>query len=195
MCLLMILDYYKVIPKINWYDERQYYKRLKSLYIEGTPLSAVAMVLAQSNLETILLHSDKDYFSNKNHYLDDYTYNNSMKEYKMFVDSAKKSGATIKNEALINSDKIKEFLDEDYLITLSGTSGISLHAVLVVGYDKETFCICNPLFKEKQHISKKELNEYMETPIGKWCILVKEKQNEKERNDKKYWNHITKQLK
>lgn len=172
ICMLMILDYYKKIPKINWYDERNYYKRLKSRYIEGTPLSAIAMILAKNNLETILLHSEKDYFSNKYSFLDKYTYSKLMEEYKMFAQNAQNEGAIIKNNEDINIDKLIKYLKKDYLIILSGMVGNTLHAILITDYE-DIFYVCNPLFNEKQYMSKNEVEKYMQTPIGKWCILVK----------------------
>ncbi len=175
MCMLMVLNYYNKISKVNWYDERNYYRRLKSKYIEGTPLSAVALILARNNLETIILHSEKEYFSNNKNYLDNYTYDKLIEEYKMFLNNAKENGALIEKNIDINTNTIKKYIEKDYLIILPGMIGSSIHAILITGYEYNSFYACNPLFKEKQNMSKEEIEKYMTTPIGRWCVLVKNK--------------------
>ena len=44
-CMMMVLEYYKVIPKANWYDERRLYRLYGSKYMDGTPFSALAVSL------------------------------------------------------------------------------------------------------------------------------------------------------
>ena len=61
---------------------------------------------------------------------------------------------------------------------LAGNTGKELHSILVCGYNNNQFFICDPLMKEKKLITCEELEKYMDTPIGKWCI-VSEKKNEK----------------
>lgn len=35
VCMMMILGYYKIIPKVNWYDERRLYRIYGSKYMPG----------------------------------------------------------------------------------------------------------------------------------------------------------------
>lgn len=41
-CMLMVLEYYKIISKSNWLYEKKYYNFYKSKYVDGTPFSALA---------------------------------------------------------------------------------------------------------------------------------------------------------
>lgn len=46
-CMLMALNYYNLIDKINWYDERRLYSIYKSKYIDGVPFSAILYHLSK----------------------------------------------------------------------------------------------------------------------------------------------------
>ena len=64
VCMLMVLEYYGLIPKINKYYENKYYRIYKSRYMEGTPLSALAWHFAKNGLNTEIVHSYKEIFNN-----------------------------------------------------------------------------------------------------------------------------------
>ena len=49
-CMLMVLEYYKVIEKANWYDEKRYYRLYGSKYVVGTPFSALAYHFSKNGL-------------------------------------------------------------------------------------------------------------------------------------------------
>ena len=51
VCMMMVLEHYKIIPKANWYDERRLYKIYKSKYINGTPFSAIAYHMSKNNFK------------------------------------------------------------------------------------------------------------------------------------------------
>ena len=68
---------------------------------------------------------------------------------------------------------LKEQLQNGYLIISAGMVGKVLHAILICGYDFDKFIICDPLYRKRQIKSQEELETFMSTPIGKWCILVK----------------------
>ena len=63
-CMLMVLEYYKVIEKANWYDERRLYRIYGSKYMIGTPFSALAFYMAKNGLETTIYHENKELFKN-----------------------------------------------------------------------------------------------------------------------------------
>lgn len=180
-CMLMTLDYFKIVDKINWYDERKYYKIYKSKYMEGTPLSALAYHFSKNGLETEIMHSSKNIFDNDKSLLSDYTFNNAMDEYKEFLNYAKKNGTTISNGVDISSDIVREYLSKGKIVILAGQVYNNLHTILVCGYDDDKFIVCDPLYKNKQIRTKEELNEYMTTGIGKWMIVVGNKKLKKEK--------------
>ena len=142
VCMLMVLEYYEIISKINWYDERKYYRIYHSHYTKGTPFSAIAYHLAKNGLEVTIYHSDKNLFSNTKNIFDEYTFNNLLSEYKFFL-----------NNALELQNSI-------------------FHAVLLCGYNADYFEVCDPMYKEKQFKSMKEIDDLMNTSIGKWFIAV-----------------------
>ena len=55
-CMMMVLEYYGVIEKANWYDERRLYRIYGSKYLSGTPFSALAFHLAKNCLKTTIYH-------------------------------------------------------------------------------------------------------------------------------------------
>ncbi len=172
-CLMMALDYNKKIPKPNNLMERELYKKYSSDYMEGTPFSALAVKLAKMGLNTNLVHSEQHLFKNENEYLPEKLFNLSMQEYQDYIDIALKNNATIETNKQINSHTIKQKLQDDDLIILAGQTGPFLHAILVTGYDKDEFIICDPQMKQKKKVSAQELEKFMDTPIGKWCVEVK----------------------
>ena len=65
VCMMMVLEYYNIIKKSNWYDERRFYKIYGSKYIAGAPFSALAYHLSKNGLNTTIYHSSKYLFENK----------------------------------------------------------------------------------------------------------------------------------
>ena len=59
------------------------------------------------------------------------------------------------------------------MIILAGSINESLHAILISSLNEDKFIICDPMYKEKQEKTFKEIDEFMTTSIGKWYIAVK----------------------
>lgn len=183
-CMMMVLEYFGVMEKANWYDERRLYRAFKSKYMDGVPFSALCYYFSKNGLNTSIYHSDKELFNNNLNVLDSYDFEHTMDEYKKYLDIAVKKGLTVQNGVDINSDMIKSKLKEGNLVILAGelNSGI-YHAILISGYDKNNFYVCDPLYKNKQLKSEDEIEKFMNTLIGKWFISIndntKEKQNQK----------------
>ena len=97
----------------------------------------------------------------------------ALREYKEYIDVAKKVGTKVINSVDINSDFIKEELNKDNLVILAGELIGGYHSILITGYNNDNFIVCDPLYKDKQLGKKEELEEFMDTKIGKWCISVK----------------------
>lgn len=170
-CMMMVMEYFGIISCNSYYEKHFYYK-LKSNYISGTPLSAVAWYLNKLGLEVEIFHSSKDIFVN-NEYLDNYTFLNCMDEYKKYLSYCENKGVVICNGISIDGSFIKNKIKDNYLIILSGIIGNVLHAVLVENYDEEKFVVCDSLCKEKVCYSEEEIDKFCDTPLGKWCVCVK----------------------
>ena len=173
VCMLMVLEYYEIISKINWYDERKYYRIYHSHYTKGTPFSAIAYHLAKNGLEVTIYHSDKNLFNNTKNIFDEYTFNNLLSEYKFFLNNAKKYNIKIINGININSLLLKNILDNKKLLIIALELQNSIfHAALLCGYNADYFEVCDPMYKEKQFKSMKEIDDLMNTSIGIWFIAV-----------------------
>ena len=180
-CMLMVLEYYKLIPEAHRHYESKYYRIYGSRYMDGTPFSALAWHFAKNGLDTEIYHSEETIFSNEKHLLDDNVFADLMEEYKEFLNRAKDMGCKVKNGIEVNSELIKKRLEEDKLVILAGQLGSILHAILICGYDKDDFIVCDPLYKEKQKWSKEDIESFMKTDIGNWCIAVTSLKQEKEK--------------
>lgn len=179
-CMLMVLDYYKMIPKVDRRYEKKYYNVYHSFYLDGTPFSALAWHFAKNDLETEIFHSELNIFSNSNNALPQDIFDKSMQEYKRFLQGAENKGAKVINGADINCETLKERLEEDKLVILAGQMGEYLHAILLCGYEDNNFIVCDPLVKQKQLKTYEEITAFMNTSIGKWYIAVKQKKKNKE---------------
>jgi len=171
-CMLMVLEYYEIIPKADWIYEKKYFRAYKSKHMEGTPFSALAWHFAKNGLDTEIMHSEKNIFDNSKRALADDVFENAMKEYFCFLEIAKEKGAKISNGCEISCDILKQKLDEGKLIVLAGLINNVLHAILICGYNDGEFVVCDPLYRQKQTKSYNEIDSYMNTPLGKWCVVV-----------------------
>lgn len=174
-CMLMVLEYYHIIPKINGIYERKYNRVYHSHYLTGTPLSAIAWHFSKNDLEVQLIHSESNYFTNHNNFLSDKLFELTLEEYKEYVKDANRVGAVISKGVDITIDLLKEKLNDHYFILLAGQVHSFLHTILICEYENNFFAVCDPLYREIQSKSDKEINEFMHTSIGKWCLLVREK--------------------
>lgn len=170
-CMLMVLEYYKVIPKADYQYENKYYRSYHSRYMDGTPFSAIAWHLVKNGFNVEIVHSEKDIFKRNNDMIPNDMFDNLMSEYKEYLNYAG-SDLCVINGAIINSDTLKEKLNEDKLVILAGQVNECLHAILLCGYDDDNFIVCDPLYKSKQIRTFKEIDEFINTPIGKWLIAV-----------------------
>lgn len=171
-CMLMILEYYKIIPEADWIYERKYYRTYKSKYMEGTPFSAIAWHLAKNGLNIEIIHSEKSIFKNNEQLLSKKTFDDAMDEYLQYLNDSANIGVKISNGISITAEMLKGKLFDDKMIILAGQSNGYLHAILICGYNNDNFIICDPLYKYKQEKTIKEVTDYMDTPLGKWCVVV-----------------------
>ena len=162
---MMLMNYYGVMDNCNRLIERELYRKYKSKLIDGAHFSGIAHYLQKNGIDVKLLHSESVYFSNNKEYIPD-------------MEFIENSNVETFCNVNINPDSIHKALENGKVIMLAGNTGKELHSILVCGYNNNQFFICDPLMKEKKLITCEELEKYMDTPIGKWCI-VSEKKNEK----------------
>ncbi len=174
-CLMMVLEYYKIMDKANWYDERRLYKIYGSKYMAGTPFSALAFHLSKNGLDIAIYHSDKNLFNNDKNVLSENDFNLAMDEYKTYLDRAILKGTSVVNGINIDAKLLKENLKDGKVIILAGEVLDSYHAILISGYNDDKFIVCDPLYKKKQLKTANELNKFMDTSIGKWFIAIGDK--------------------
>ena len=172
VCMLMVLEYYKKIEKINWYEERRLYRIYGSKYMSGTPFSAIAYHMSKNELNTTIYHEDKNLFNNNKNVMDKNLFDLAMNEYKEYLTYAEKEGTRILNGIKIDVNILKEKLQEGNLIILAGSIKNIYHAILLTGYDNENFKVCDPLYKTKQTRTYNEIEQFINTDIGKWFIAV-----------------------
>lgn len=180
-CMMMVLEYYKIMDKANWYDEKRLYRIYGSKYMAGTPFSALAYHMSKNGLDTTIYHSDINIFNNNQRKLDNDDFELAMTEYKENLNHAEKSGTKVVNGININTNLLKEKLQEGNLVILAGEIFGGYHAILLTGYDDKGFIVCDPLYKDKQTRTFEEIDNYMNTSIGKWFITVNDKSREKEK--------------
>lgn len=171
-CMMMVLEYYGVIEKANWYDERRLYRIYGSKYLSGTPFSALAFHLAKNGLKTTIYHEKKELFVNEKETMNKDDFELAMNEYKAYLKYAKNKGAKIINGLNINTEILQQILQDDNLIILAGENTFGYHAILLTGYNEKEFFVCDPLYKDKKIRTFEEIERFMNTSIGKWFISV-----------------------
>lgn len=174
-CMLMVLQYYGKIEKANRLYENEYFRRYRSKYLDGTPFSAIAYHLAKNDLKTEIIHSCPEIFDNSANMLSENMFKLSMQEYSKYLDAARNNGAKIKNGCTIDTSMLRKCLEEDKMVIIAGQIGEILHAILVCGYNEDKFIVCDPLYKEKSIMAAEEIDRFMATALGKWCVTVSQK--------------------
>ena len=175
VCMMMVLEYYKIIPKANWYDERRLYRLYSSKYMDGTPFSALALYMSKNGLETTICHEYQELFKNDLGVVDQDDFKFAIDEYKEYLKYAENNGTKIMNGIDITIDILKQKLQNGDLIILAGEILGAYHAILLTGYDQDGFKVCDPLYKTKQNKTFDEIERFMNTSIGKWFISVNDK--------------------
>ena len=174
-CMMMAMEYFDDNKKANWYDEKRYYRIYGSKYMSGTPFSALAYHFSKNGLDTTIYHEDLNMFNNDKGVLSKEDFQFAMSEYKEMLDRAKIEGTNVVNGIKISSQLIREKLKNGNLVIVAGEIPGGYHAILISGYDKDKFIVCDPLYKSKQLKTDEQLDDFMNTSIGKWFIAVNNK--------------------
>ena len=132
-------------------------------------------------MNVTIYHENKDLFENSHNVLSNEDFEFAMNEYKEYLGYAKNKGVKILNGTPINTDVLKRKLQDGNLVILAGEIFGVYHAILLTGYDENGFIVCDPLYKTKQTRTFEEIENFMNTSIGKWFITVNDKTKEKEK--------------
>lgn len=181
VCMLSVLKYYNKIDRIDLEKEKSYFNKYKSKHLIGTPFSAIAYELSLNDLSVNIYHSSNSLFENNNNYISSNLFDNGMQEYKFHLNKAVKKGTEVFNGINIDSNFLLDQLKSNKLIILAGNSGKYLHAILLCGYKCNNFIVFDPLIGKKKILSSIELESFMRTNIGTWCISIKNRTLKKDK--------------
>lgn len=121
-----------------------------------------------------IYHSENNLFKN-NKVFSDGIFNLLLNEYNEFLNVAIKSGAKVYNGVNINVQLLKEKLFGNNLIILAGKVNDELHSILLSDCYDNKFEVYDPLYNDKKLLSFNEINDFMNTDIGKWFIVINDK--------------------
>lgn len=180
-CMLMILDLYKKVEYPTLKQEMKLYSLYRSSAFKGVNGAAIANCLSKNNLEITLLQSFQQRMDNRDGYYSEELYEALQEEYQVAVDKCADRIKLITNAA-ITCDLLKQELDSGKQIILQcivpgnadGIHDHTLHWIVVYGYDGDEFLVCDPL-SSKIRINTEAMERYMDTPIGRLCIVTGEK--------------------
>lgn len=176
-CVMMAEKYFLDTPILDKQNEDLIHEKSKSQLMEGDVFSLLADEAIKSGLETKLVHSDKDYFSNKQGYIDQHLFEKLVEEYLAGIKAGVKEGLVSQTGVNIDSELLKKYLDEGCLVLLAVMHGNYLHSILLTGHDRSNFMINNPLKKEKAVMDEKTIERISKTPVGSWFMVVKNNNN------------------
>jgi len=178
-CILMLLDYYGIITYPKRAMEWEIYNAYKIEEYPGMNGAALARHLARHGLAVTIYHSAENGLDNEDGYFKENEYQALLAAYQEQLDKAKGKVRTIRTQD-ISCDFLKEKLKEGFKIILEcfvdgDADGIHekvLHWVLVYGYEEGTFRVHNSSADQRMMISDEDMEEYMETPIGRMAVVV-----------------------
>ena len=179
-CLLMLLDLYRKVEYPTPKQELKLYSLYRSRAFKGMNGASIANCLSKNGLEVSLLHSSPRMMENRDDYYDEGLYQALLAEYRS---DAEKSADRIRlvTGAEITCGTLRQALDSGRQVILQcivpgnadGIHDHTLHWVVVYGYEGEEFLVCDPL-SSKIRIPEEALEAYMDTPIGRICVLTGE---------------------
>lgn len=180
-CMLMILDLYRKVEYPTQKQEMKLYSLYRTKAFKGVNGAAIANCLSRNNLEISLIHSSPQMMDNRGGYFSEELYEALFDEYRAeaekCVDRIQLTTGTV-----ITCATLKQALDAGRQIILQcivpgNADGIHdhvLHWIVVYGYEENVFLVCDPL-SSKIRLTEEALDNYMDTPIGRICIVIGEK--------------------
>lgn len=180
-CMLMVLDLYRKMEYPTQKQERKLYSLYRSRAFKGMNGAAIANCLSKNNLEISLLHSSSQMMENRDDYFSEELYEALLAEYRSDAEKCAER-VQLTTGVVITCDTLKRALDAGKQIILQcivpgnadGIHDHTLHWIVVYGYVGDEFLVCDPLFS-KIRIPAEALENYMDTPIGRICIVTGER--------------------
>ena len=180
-CMLMLLDLYRRVEYPTPKQEAKLYSLYRSRAFKGVNGAAIADCLSKNNLEVTLFQSFNNKMDNRDGYYSEELYESLQREYQAALGKCT-DRINLITDAVITCELIKQELDSGKQIVLQcivpgnadGIHDHTLHWIVVYGYEEDEFLVCDPL-SSKIRITEEALENYMDTPIGKICVVTGEK--------------------
>lgn len=177
-CMLMLLDLYRKVEYPTPKQEMKLYSLYRSKAFKGVNGAAIANCLSRNRLNVHLVQSSPQMMDNRDGYFSEELYVALLAEYRTQAEKCV-GNIRLSTGVEITCDTLRQDLDEGRQIILQtivpgdadGIHDHVLHWVLVYGYEDDMFYVCDPL-SSKIKLTTKELEGYMDTPIGKIYIAV-----------------------
>ena len=177
-CMLMILDLYRKVKYPTPKQEMKLYSLYRSSAFKGVNGAAIANCLSRNHLEVTLVQSFRQKMDNRDDYYTEELYEALQGEYEAALDKCR-DRIRLVVDADITCNSLKQELNRGKQIILQcivpgnadGIHDHTLHWIVVYGYEKEEFLVCDPL-SSKIRITAEALENYMDTPIGRICIVT-----------------------
>lgn len=144
----------------------------------GEMYSGLASFAQESGLNTTLVHSEQDLFSNKQERIPQDLFGELVEQYKGLLSEAVINGSIVQTGVDINNKVIKPYLEAGNLVVLAlELPNHILHSVLVVGYEDGLFMYHDPL--DHKGVRKEkfygELEDMAKTSVGSWFLALNNK--------------------
>lgn len=177
-CILMLLDYYRRVTYPTAKQERKLYSLYRCRAFRGVTAAAAADCLSKNGLQVRLLHSFEAMMDNRDGYFPDDLYRAMLEEYRACIASCR-DRISLETGADITCERLRSELSAGRQIMVQcivpgNADGIheeTLHWILLYGFQNGYFLTCDPL-SSKITLTEQELERYMDTPIGRICIVV-----------------------
>lgn len=180
-CMLMLLDLYRRVEYPTPKQEAKLYSLYRSSAFKGVNGAAIADCLSKNNLEVTLFQSFHNKMDNRDGYYSEELYESLRREYQAALEKCI-DRINLITDAVITCELFKQELDSGKQIILQcivpgnadGIHDHTLHWIVVYGYEEDEFLVCDPL-SSKIRITEEALENYMDTPIGRICVVTGEK--------------------
>jgi len=188
-CVLMILDAWRRVKYPTEKQEKKLYALFKCKAFKGTLASSLGECLYRNGLDVTLFYSAECCLENQGSYYPPSLYTRILDENNdILARIHDQVNIVLKKGFSITLDLLRDELDKGKLLILQvvvpgdleidGLHTRILHWVVAYGYDEKGFMICDPWPYNQKHklaLSEAELEQYMDTPVGRAVIAVGEK--------------------
>ena len=151
------------------------HERARAQGQKGELFSKLAIEARTYGLDTSLVHSEENLFSNDSQMLPPEAFATLVEEYQIALNEAIALGAESIQGTPVSTETLRKYLNDGYVILLAGQrQDGSLHTVLVNGYDEDLLLYHDP---DKPDITKEtqvgELEKFSKTSVGSWMMAVR----------------------